>query len=111
MYFLMICPHQSGADIAALRDTLRPAHRAWVVSGGGGLAVVMTGAALWNEVGDSIGNFGVLQAKDEASARAFAMGDPFYTGGVVKRVELTRLADTFQAGRIDPLTQTAPPNA
>ena len=105
MYFLMICPHHSGADIAALRDSLRAAHRAWVASGGDGLAIVLTGAALWNEAGAGIGNFGVLRAKDEASARAFAMGDPFYTGGVVKRVELTRLADTFQAGRIDPLTQ------
>ena len=106
MYFLMICPHHSGADIATLRDSLRPAHRAWVASGGDGLAIVLTGAALWNEAGDSIGNFGILQAKDEANARAFAMGDPFCKGGVVKRVELTRLADTFQAGRIQPLTQT-----
>jgi uncharacterized protein YciI len=111
MYFLMICPHHSGADVSALRDTLRPAHRAWVTSGGGGLAVVVTGAALWNEAGESIGNFGVLQAKDEASARAFAIGDPFYKGGVIKRVELTRLADNFQAGRIQPLTQTSAQNA
>jgi uncharacterized protein YciI len=107
MYFLMICPHHPGADIAALRDQLRPQHRAWVSSGGNGLARVLTGSALWNAAGDGIGNFGILEAKDEASARAFAEGDPFAKGGVVKRVELTRLADTFQAGRIDPLTNGA----
>jgi uncharacterized protein YciI len=104
MYFLMICPHHAGPDVAALRDRLRPAHRAWVASGGDGLARVLTGSALWNDAGDGIGNFGIIEADDEAAARAFANGDPFATGGVVKRVELTRMADSFQASRIDPLT-------
>lgn len=104
MFFLMICHHRPGAESAALRDSLRPRHRAWVASGGEGLASVLTGSALWNAKGEGIGNFGVLEAESEAKARAFAEGDPFYTGGVVRRVELTRLADTFQAARIDPLT-------
>jgi uncharacterized protein YciI len=103
MYFLMICHHNAGVD--ALRDQLRPAHRAWVASGGDGLAVVLTGAALWNDAGDSIGNFGVLQAQSIEAAHAFANGDPFATGGVVKSIDITRLADTFQAGRIDPLSR------
>jgi uncharacterized protein YciI len=105
MFFLMICPHKSGAEISALRDDLRPLHRAWVASGGQGLARVLTGSALWNAEGEGIGNFGILEAQDEAAASAFAEGDPFFTGGVVARVELMRLADTFQAQRIDPLTQ------
>lgn len=105
MYFLMICPHHTGAEINVLRDQLRPQHRAWVAAGGNGLARVLTGSALWNDQGDGIGNFGILEAEDEAAARAFAMGDPFFTAGVVKSVELTRMADTFQAGRIEPLTQ------
>jgi uncharacterized protein len=107
MYFLMICPHNTGAEINALRDRLRPQHRDWVASGGNGLARVLTGSALWNAKAEGIGNFGILEAQDEAAARAFAEGDPFFKGGVVKRVELTRLADTFQASRIQPLT-TAP---
>ena len=107
MYFLMVCPHHPGADIAALRDQLRPQHREWVASGGNGLARVLTGSALWNGSGDGIGNFGIIEAADETAARAFAMGDPFAKGGVVKRVELTRMADTFQAGRIQPLTTSA----
>lgn len=107
MYFLMICPHHPGADIAALRDQLRPKHRDWVASGGNGLARVLTGSALWTPQGTGIGNFGILEAADEAAARAFAEGDPFFKGGVVKRVELTRMADTFQAARIDPLTTVA----
>ena len=106
MYFLMICPHHSGPDIAALRDHLRPLHRDWVATGGNGLARVLTGAALWNGDGQGIGNFGILEAKDESAARAFAQGDPFAQGGVVARVEVTRLADSFQANRITALTQT-----
>lgn len=102
MYFLMICQHK--AEVDDLRDRLRPAHRAWVASGGDGLAVVLTGAALWDTAGNGIGNFGILQAQDAAAAHAFAKGDPFATGGVVARIDITRLADTFQAGRMDPLT-------
>lgn len=105
MYFLMVCPHRSGADIAALRDQVRPLHREWVTSGGNGLARVLTGSALWNAKAEGIGNFGIIEAADETAARAFGEGDPFFTRGVVERVELTRLADTFQAGRIQPLTQ------
>jgi uncharacterized protein YciI len=104
MYFLMVCPHHAGAEVAARRDALRPAHRAWVASGGEGRAVVLTGAALWDEAGVGIGNFGILAAGTEADARAFAEGDPFHTGGVVREVQLTRLADTFRAERIAPLT-------
>lgn len=107
MYFLMICPHETGPEINALRDQLRPQHREWVASGGNGLACVLTGSAMWNAQCEGIGNFGILEAKDEESARAFARGDPFFKGGVVKTVNLTRLADTFQAHRIEPLTQPA----
>jgi uncharacterized protein YciI len=103
MYFLMICQHH--ADIADLRDSLRPQHRDWVASGGGGLAVVLTGSALWDDSGAGIGNFGILQADSEDKAWAFAKGDPFALGGVVRDITLTRLADTFRAERIDPLTR------
>jgi uncharacterized protein len=102
MFFLMICHHHAGMD--ALRDDLRPRHRAWVATGGNGLARVLTGAALWDDAGVGIGNFGILEAGTEAQARAFAEGDPFATGGLVREITLTRLADTFQAARIDPLS-------
>ncbi|MFY9240884.1 MAG: hypothetical protein WAO78_18795 [Roseovarius sp.] len=46
----------------------------------------------------------MLQAETEAAARAFAEGDPFATGGVVREITLTRLADTFRAERIMPLS-------
>jgi uncharacterized protein YciI len=103
MFFLMICHHNAGVD--ARRDALRPKHRDWVATGGGGLARVLTGSALWDNAGAGIGNFGILEAATEAQARAFAEGDPFATGGVVREITLTRLADTFQAARIDPLTR------
>jgi uncharacterized protein YciI len=105
MFFLMICHHHPSADV--LRDNLRPEHRDWVATGGGGLTRVLTGSALWDDEGQGIGNFGILEAQTETQARAFADGDPFATGGVVRDITLTRLADTFQAARIDPLT-TAP---
>ncbi|MHA7888632.1 MULTISPECIES: YciI family protein [Roseicyclus] len=105
MYFLMICRHGDQAEIAALRDALRAEHRAWVRTGGDGLARVLTGSALWDEAGAGIGNFGILEAETEADARGFAEGDPFATGGVVARITLTRLADGFRADRIVPLTE------
>lgn len=100
MYFLMVCDHHPSCDAA--RDRLRPDHRAWVASGGGGLARVLVGSALWDADGRGIGNFGLLEAESEAAARAFAEGDPFAKGGVIARITLTRLADTFPAARIAP---------
>lgn len=106
MYFLMICNHHPGPEIAEKRDALRPEHRAWVASGGHGLVIVLTGSAIWDDTGQGFGNFGILEAADHAKAQAFAEGDPFATGGVVREITLTRLADGFRADRIQPLTQT-----
>lgn len=103
MFFLMRCLHHPGQD--AVRDTHRPAHRAWVQSGGEGRASVLIGSALLDHGGASIGNFGILEAASLEDARAFAEGDPFHQVGVVESVELTPLPDTFQAARIaDPMT-------
>ncbi|ADZ71282.1 YciI family protein [Polymorphum gilvum] len=103
MYFLMICRHREG--VAELRDRLRPEHRAYVASGGQARARVLTGSALWADAGEQgIGNFGILEAESREAALAFAEGDPFHIGGVVESIELIRLADTFQAQRIEPLS-------
>jgi uncharacterized protein YciI len=104
MYFLMVCNHHEGGDIAARRDAVRPRHREWVGSGGNGVAKVLTGSAIWNDAGEGVGNFGILEAASEADARAFAEGDPFFTQGIVREYQLTRLADGFRAERIQPLT-------
>ena len=82
MFFLMRCLHHPGKD--ADRDAHRAAHRDWVGTGGGGLASALVGSALW----------------DEAGARAFAEGDPFARAGIVREIDLTRLADGVQAHRI-----------
>lgn len=101
-YFLMRCLHHPGVD--AKRDEHRPAHRAWVQSGGEGLARVLIGSAILGDEG-GIGNFGVLEAASLAHARAFAEGDPFNREGLVSKIEMTPLPDTFQAHRIsDPMT-------
>ena len=102
MFFLMQCTHHSGMD--AQRDALRPDHRAWVASGGNGLARVLVGSATLRPDESALGNFGILQAESETNAMAFAQGDPFARGGVVSDIQLTRLADGFQAHRIDPMT-------
>lgn len=103
MYFLMRCFHRPGMD--SIRDKRRDEHRAWIRSGGEGRAVVLIGSALLDENGQATGNWGVLSAEDEDSARAFAEGDPFFRAGIVERLELMRLPDTFQAHRIpEPMT-------
>lgn len=103
MFFLMRCLHHPGQDAA--RDTHRPAHRAWVESGGGGQAAVLIGSALLDHGSASVGNFGILEAADLAAAHAFAKGDPFNRAGIVATIDLTPLPETFQAARItDPMT-------
>lgn len=100
----MRCLHHAGQD--AGRDSHRPAHRAWVQSGGEGLAAVLIGSALLDDKGASIGNFGILEAASLQDARAFAERDPFHQAGIVASVELTPLPDSFQAARItDPMTR------
>lgn len=102
-FFLMRCLHHAGQEAA--RDLHRPVHRAWVQSGGKGLATVLIGSALHDSSGASIGNFGILEATDIAEAKAFAEGDPFNQAGIVAKIELTPLPATFQAERIcDPMT-------
>ena len=99
MFFLMQCHHHDDKD--ADRDTHRAAHREWVGSGGHGIASVLTGSAMWNDSGEGIGNFGILETKTKAEALAFAQGDPFNKHGIVREIVLTRLADGFQEARIE----------
>ncbi|PJI39905.1 MAG: hypothetical protein CTR54_18895 [Rhizobium sp.] len=104
MFVLMRCLHHPGQD--GSRDAHRPAHRAWVQSGGDGTATVLIGSALLDENGGAIGNFGILEAADFAHARTFAEGDPFNRAGIVAAIELTPLPDSFQASRIsNPMTE------
>lgn len=105
MYFLMTCQHHPNKD--AERDRLRPLHRAWVRSGGQGIASVLAGSAQWADDGTAIGHWGILEATTPEAARAFTDGDPFATEGVVAKSTVTRLADGFAADRISPrLTDT-----
>ncbi|MEC7761172.1 MAG: YciI family protein [Pseudomonadota bacterium] len=98
MFFLMENIHHPGKQDD--RDRLRPQHRDWVGSGGHGLCSVLIGSALWDAEGEAIGHWGVLEAASEEDARKFSEGDPFYAEGVVATLNLTRLADGFQAHRI-----------
>ncbi len=102
-FFLMRCLHHPGMD--ERRDTLRPDHRGWVGSGGGGLVAVLIGSALQGPDGEGIGNFGILEARSAEDARRFAEGDPFAKAGIVREIDITPLPDGFQAARIgDPMS-------
>lgn len=103
MFVLMRCLHKAGQDAA--RDEHRPAHRAWVASGGNGLVSVLIGSAILTESGETAGNFGILEALSLEDVRKFAEGDAFNLAGIVETIELTPLPDTFQAHRItDPMS-------
>jgi uncharacterized protein len=98
MHFLMLCRHREGVD--ALRDEIRPAHRAHVASGGNGLVRVLIGSGLLAENGDRSGNFGILEAAGHEQALAFAQTDPFNAAGVIEAIEIVAIADGFPAHRI-----------
>ncbi|MAM63532.1 YciI family protein [Maritimibacter sp. UBA3975] len=98
MFFLMENIHHPGKQDD--RDRLRAAHRDWVSTGGDGLCSVLIGSALWDEDGEAIGHWGVLEAMTPEDARTFAEGDPFHAEGIVAELRLTRLAEGFQAHRI-----------
>ncbi|NIZ10875.1 YciI family protein [Pseudooceanicola sp. HF7] len=102
-FFLMRCLHHP--DMGEKRDALRPEHRKWVGSGGEGLVSVLIGSALTDDSGTSLGNFGVLEARSAADARAFAEGDPFAGAGIVRDISIEPLPEAFQAQRItDPMS-------
>jgi uncharacterized protein YciI len=103
MFFLMRCIHHPNKDLD--RDEHRPAHRAWVQSGGEGGALVLIGSGLLDKTGKAIGNFGILETRTLHDAQAFAEGDPFNAVGIVATIEITALPENFQAHRIsDPMT-------
>jgi uncharacterized protein len=103
-YWLMVCRHRAGTE--AVRAQHRDAHREHVLTGGGGVARVLTGSALTLEDGETpVGNFGVMEAPTREAVQAFAEADPFARAGIVESIEITPVAARFQAQRIDPLTR------
>ncbi len=108
MYWLMVCRHHPGQD--ARRAEMRDAHRAHVASGHDGRVKVLIGSALTHDDAvAAIGNFGILEAPDRDTALAFAQADPYARAGIVDSIEITALASTFQAHRIDPMTASPAP--
>ena len=66
---------------------------------------VLIGSALTADDGVSPeGNFGVIEAASREDVIAFAKDDPYARAGIVADIAVTRLANTFQAHRIDPMT-------
>ena len=108
MYWLMVCRHHPGRE--ARRAEMRDAHRAHVASGHDGRVKVLIGSALTlDDAVGAIGNFGILEAPDRETALAFAEADPYARADIVESIEITALASTFQAHRIDPMTVSSAP--
>ena len=102
MFWLMTCSHKPG--MAAERERTRPAHRAHVASGGGGLVRVLIGSPLTADDGESaIGNFGIIEASNREAVLAFATQDPYAQAGIVDEITITALASRFPADRILPV--------
>lgn len=102
MFWLMTCRHKPGCD--AERERARPAHRAYVADGGGGIARVLIGSPLTaDDAEQAIGNFGIIEAANREAVQAFAEGDPYAKAGIVEEITIMALASRFQAERIRPM--------
>ncbi len=81
MLFMALCFDRP--DSAALRDSCRPGHAAWIDSLGG--AITLAGPML-NADGSSFGSALIIEAYDEATARRMLANDPFDRAGLFEQV-------------------------
>jgi uncharacterized protein YciI len=105
MYWLMICRHRP--LLQELRENNRAAHRSHVSRGGDGTVKVLVGSALTDADNNSVGNFGILEASTREAVLRFAENDPFALVGLVESIEIIKLAPTFPAQMITPMTSNA----
>lgn len=102
--FLIINRHKAGSEAA--RAASRPAHVAWIETGGEGTLTVLTGAPTQFDEGAREGNFFLVQAPSKEAALAFAAGDPFAKAGLVEQAEVLDLRPPFDP---DQITKTLSP--
>lgn len=81
--FVLICRDKPGS--AGLRARLRPAHLDYVEARAG--AVWLAGPLL-SDAGEPQGSLLIIEAENEAEARAFAESDPYSKSGLFESVEV-----------------------
>lgn len=81
--FVLICRDKPGS--AGLRARLRPAHLNYVEARAG--AVWLAGPLL-SDAGEPQGSLLIIEAENEAEARAFAESDPYSKNGLFESVEV-----------------------
>lgn len=88
-HFLVHSAYAEGS--AELRASLREAHKSHVRTTG---PTRLAGPTMAGD-GSFDGSVLVIEAEDEAAARAFCEADPFYTGGAYASVNIVPLKLTF----------------
>ena len=83
MDFAIVCVDRPGSS--ELRASTRDHHLDYLRAGGAALKLA---GPLLNDQGHSIGSLLVVEAADEAGARAFAAEDPYAKAGLFERVEI-----------------------
>lgn len=93
MLFAMICWDRPGA--LEVRLATRPAHLDWIERHR--TAVIAAGPML-DDAGSPIGSLFVIEAADEAAARAFAATDPYAAAGLFAEVEIRPFRLVYKDG-------------
>ena len=96
--YLIINRHKDGTQDE--RQELRPAHVAWITSGGEGRVGVLTGAPTLDEDAAGEGNFFVVEARSREAAQGFVAGDPFMQAGLVAQSSVLLLRPPFDPDTI-----------
>jgi uncharacterized protein YciI len=85
-YFAVFATDKPGT--AALRERLRPQHRAWLRAPRGHAVVVRLGGPTLDAAGSMNGTLLVVQAADVQAVQRFLDEDPYWRSGLFERVEI-----------------------
>ena len=88
--FVMMCLDRPGA--LALRLATREAHLAYMAAHQPSIAL---GGPMLNAAGEMCGSLLVIEAPDEAAARAINAADPYTLAGLFERVDVLAWRQTF----------------
>lgn len=93
MLFAIICRDRPGA--LELRQAARPAHLDWIERH---RAAVVTAGPMLDAAGSPVGSLFLVEAADEAAARAFAEADPYKAAGLFAEVEIRPFRLVYKDG-------------
>lgn len=94
-YFIVLGTDAPGT--AALRQQMRPAHRAWLRDHPGHEVTVLHGGPTLDAQGAMNGTVLIMEAATEQAVRAFLAADPYVQHGLFQRCEVRRWAWTLRS--------------